>query len=82
MAVRVFKMKPNYRYLLTLALYVIGVAMFNMLSRVYPVSLPFIPAHLGWMGGFFLMVVASLLLSVILKLWSVGSLMRILRSEQ
>ena len=81
-AVRVFKMKPNYRYLFTLALYVIGVAMFNMLSRIYPVSLPFIPAHLGWMGGFFLMVVASLLLSVILKLWSVGSLMRILRSEQ
>lgn len=82
LAVRVFKMKPNFRYLSTLILYVIGVALFNMLSRVYPVHLPFIPGHLSWMGGFLLMVIASVLLSVLLKLWSVGAILRILRSER
>ncbi|MCX6286309.1 MAG: oligosaccharide flippase family protein [Bacteroidetes bacterium] len=81
-AVKVFKMKPNYRYLFTLLLYIIGVTMINILSRLYPVHLHFIPVHLSWIGGFLLMVVASVLLSVLLKLWSVGSLLRILRSER
>ncbi|MCX6281755.1 MAG: oligosaccharide flippase family protein [Bacteroidetes bacterium] len=82
LAVKVFKLKPNYRYLLTLILYVVGVATFNILSRAYPVHLSFIPGHLSWIGGFLLMVFASVLLSVLLKLWSIGSLLRILRSER
>ncbi|MEI7491246.1 MAG: oligosaccharide flippase family protein [Bacteroidota bacterium] len=81
-AVKVFKMRPNYRYLLTLVLYIAGVIIINVISRMYPVHLSFIPGHLSWIGGFLLMVVASVLLSVLLKLWSVGSLLRILRSER
>ena len=80
-AVKVFKLKPNYRYLLTLLVYIIGVVLFNMLSRVFPVTFPFIPGHFSWMGGFILMIIASVLLSALLKLWSVSSLLRILRSE-
>jgi O-antigen/teichoic acid export membrane protein len=82
LAVKVFKMKPNLRYLFTLLLYVIGVAMFNMLSRVYPVHIPFIPAHLSWMGGFLLMILASVALALTLRLWSISSLLRILRNER
>jgi len=81
LAVKVFKMKPNYRYLFTLVLYIIGVALFNMLSKVFPLSLPFIPGHLNWIGSFMLMIFASVLLSIVLKLWSIGSMLRILRSE-
>ncbi len=81
-AVRVFKMKPNYRYLLTLFLYIIGVVLFNMLSREFPVHIPFIPQHLVWMGGFMIMVLASVLLAVLLRLLSVSALIRILKSER
>jgi len=82
LAVKVFRMKFNFRYILTLLLYVIGVALFNMLSRVFPVHVPFIPEHLSWMGGFLLMVLASVLLALTLRLWSVSSLLRILRNER
>ncbi|MCX6283213.1 MAG: oligosaccharide flippase family protein [Bacteroidetes bacterium] len=81
-AVKVFKLRPNYRYLFTLLLYILGVILINVVSRMYPVHLSFIPGHLSWVGGFLLMVIASVLLSVLLKLWSVGSLLRILRSER
>jgi len=82
LAVKVFKLKPNYRYLFTLLIYIIGVVMFNMLSKVFPINLSFIPEHLSWMSGFLLMIFASVFLSVLLRLWSVGALLRILRSER
>jgi O-antigen/teichoic acid export membrane protein len=81
LAVKVFKMKLNFRYVFTLLLYVIGVAMFNMLSRIFHVHIPFIPEHLSWMGGFLLMILASVVLALTLRLWSVSSLLRILRTE-
>jgi O-antigen/teichoic acid export membrane protein len=81
-AVRVFKMKPNYRYLFILFLYLIGVVVFNVLSRTFPVHIPFIPQHFGWMGGFMIMVLASVLLAVMLRLLSVSALIRILKSER
>ena len=34
------------------------------------------------MGGFMLMIIASVLLAVTLRLWSVSALLRILRSER
>lgn len=80
-AVKVFKMKPNYRYIITLLIFITGVVLLNILSKAFPVHIPFIPGHLGWMGGFLLMVTASVLLAVALRLWSVSALMRILRSE-
>jgi O-antigen/teichoic acid export membrane protein len=82
LAVRVFRMKPNFRYLSTLLIYILGIVLLNILSRVFPVHIPLIPEHLGWMGGFILMVIASVLLAVILRLWSVSALLRILRSER
>jgi len=82
LAVKVFKMKLNFRYVFTLLLYVIGVAMFNMLSRIFHVHIPFIPEHLSWMGGFLLMILASVVLALTLRLWSVSSLLRILRTER
>jgi O-antigen/teichoic acid export membrane protein len=82
LVVRVFRIKPNYRYLLTLVVYISGVTLFNFLSKQIRIDISFIPQHLSWTGGFILMLIASTLLAMALRLWSVGSLLRILRSER
>ncbi len=78
---RVFKFRINYRYLLTIALYVIGVICFNMISKLFVVNWSFLPQSLNWLGNFSLMLLAAVLLAFFLKLWSFSSFMRIIRED-
>jgi len=78
----IFKFKINYRYLFTLMLFIIGVLCFNILSRMYIVHWPYLPAGKAWLGNFIIMLVSSALLAAFLKLWSFGSLLKILREDR
>ncbi|NCA76688.1 MAG: hypothetical protein EOM90_10155 [Alphaproteobacteria bacterium] len=78
---RVFKFRINYRYLLTISLFVIGIICFNMLSKLFPIDWSFLPASVNWLGNFSLMLIAAILLALLLRLWSFGSFMRILRED-
>ncbi len=78
---RIFKFKVNYQYLFTLFLFIIGVICFNMLSRIFVVHWPFLPASKAWLGNFIAMLLSSAILAALLKLWSFSSLLNILREE-
>jgi len=78
----IFKFKINYQYLFTLMLFIIGVICFNMLSRLYVVHWPFLPAGKSWLGNFIITLVGSTILAAILRLWSFGSLLKILREDR
>jgi O-antigen/teichoic acid export membrane protein len=79
MVQRIFRFKVNYHYLLTLFLFLIGVICFNMLSKMYIIHWSFLPAQKAWLGNFALMLIASVFLAAFLRLWSLRSLMNILR---
>jgi len=79
---RVFKFKINYRYLVTLLIFVFGVVLFNLLSHTYMIHWSFLPSSKAWLGNFAAMILASVLLAVILRLWSLGSLLKILREDR
>ena len=82
MVQRVFKFKINYRFLLTLFIFVIGVISFNILSHTYIIHWSFLPASKAWLGNFALMLLSSAMLALILRLWSFGSLLKILREDR
>ena len=82
MVQRIFKFKVNYRYLLTLLVFLVGVIGFNVLSRLFSIHLNFLPADKAWLGNFALMLVSSVALAFILRLWSLGSLLKILREDR
>lgn len=79
---RIFNFKVNYQYLFTLLLFIIGVICFNMMSRIYFIHWSFLPSGKEWLGNFVLMLLGSVLLAAILKLWSFGSLLKILREDR
>jgi O-antigen/teichoic acid export membrane protein len=79
---RVFRFKVNYRYLFTLLVFFLGVILFNILSRSVVIHWPVLPAQVAWTGNFLLMLLASVGLAGILRLWSFGSLFRILREDR
>ena len=79
---RVFKFKVNYRFLSTLIIFVIGVICFNLISHSLVIHWSFLPAAKAWLGNFVLMLLCSVLLAVILRLWSLGSLVKILREDR
>jgi O-antigen/teichoic acid export membrane protein len=82
LARRIFHLQTDYRYFLTLGLFVIGVICFNMLSKLYPIHLSFVPQHFAWLPGFTLMLLGSVFLAGILGLWSFGSLLRAMRQDR
>ncbi|MCX6306631.1 MAG: oligosaccharide flippase family protein [Bacteroidetes bacterium] len=82
MVQRIFKFKVNYRYLFTLLIFVIGVVAFNILSRLFVIHWNFLPAGKAWVGNFGLMLLFSITLAGILRLWSFGSMMKILREDR
>ncbi|MFZ4522592.1 MAG: oligosaccharide flippase family protein [Bacteroidales bacterium] len=82
MVQRIFKFKINYRYLLTLLAFVIGVVGFNVISKMWEIPWSFLPAQKAWMGNFILMLLASIFLAAILRLWSFRSMMNILREDR
>jgi len=77
----IFRFKVNYKYLLTLFLFIIGVVTFNMLSQVFVIRLSFIPAHIYWLPSFTIMLVCSILLASLLRLLNFNSLLKILRGN-
>ena len=80
---KVFKFQINYRYLFTLALFVIGVVIFNILSRQFSTLWVGItsPAN-SWFPSFVLMILFSFGLAGVLKLLNIRSLTQILREDQ
>jgi O-antigen/teichoic acid export membrane protein len=82
MVQRIFQFKINYRYLLTLLVFLFGVIAFNILSRLFVIEIHFLPRSCSWMGNFGLMLMASALLAIFLRLWSLGSLLKILREDR
>jgi len=82
MVQRIFNFKVNYRYLVTLLFFLLGVVGFNMISRLITIPWNFLPVKLSWLGNFTLMLLASVLLAVVLRLWSFKSLMNILREDR
>jgi O-antigen/teichoic acid export membrane protein len=78
---RIFRFQVNYRYLITLLLFFIGVMLINIFSRIYFIRLEFLSISHSWLPGFLVMIVVSIALAAFLKLWSFRSLMNILRPE-
>ena len=79
---RIFKFKVNYKYLSTLAFFILGVFLFNMLSKLVPFKLSNDPKHLSWLINFTVVLILSMGLAAGLKLLSVKSILRILREDQ
>ena len=77
LAQRIFRFHVNYRFLTTLILFITGVILLNVVSRYLVFPWPFLPSHLTWLGNFTLMIVASVVLAFILRLWSFGALIKI-----
>jgi len=82
MVQRIFKFKVNYRYLTTIFIFIVGVIIFSMVSHSFTIHWSFLPASRAWLGNFALMLLASVLLALILRLWSFGSLLKILREDR
>jgi len=82
MVQRIFRFKINYRYLFTLFLFIIGVICFNLLSHSFVIHWSFLPIQKAWLGNFVLMLLSSVFLAVILRLWSFSSLLKILREDR
>ncbi len=79
---RVFRFRINYSYIAILALFILGVISFNILSRYFVIPWPFLPSRFAWLGNFGLMLTASVLLALLLRLWSFGAFLKILREER
>jgi O-antigen/teichoic acid export membrane protein len=82
MVQRIFNFKINYQYLFTLILFVLGVILFNILSRQFVIPLAFLPAQKAWLANFTLMLLLSVILAGVLRLWSFGSMIKILREDR
>ncbi|MFO8129503.1 MAG: oligosaccharide flippase family protein [Bacteroidales bacterium] len=72
LAIRVFNLKWNGRYILSLAGFIAGILVINIVSRQLPYS---------WLINFCIMVVFSVVLSVALKLLDFKGLAKIVREK-
>jgi len=79
---KIFRFRVNYRFLITLVLFVAGVILLTWLSQRVAISLPGVPAHLGWLVNLTLALAGSFILAVLLRLFHFSALIRILRSER
>lgn len=70
MVQHVFKFKVNYKLLITLSVFVIGVVVFNVISKSLSGS---------WIINFFLMLSASILWAFIIRLISLQSILRVIK---
>ncbi|MCX6266406.1 MAG: oligosaccharide flippase family protein [Bacteroidetes bacterium] len=82
MVQRIFRFKINYKYLFTLLIFLLGVIMFNVISRSFIIHWSFLPVQKAWLGNFALMLLASVCLALFLRLWSFRSMMNILREDR
>ncbi|MBK9798483.1 MAG: polysaccharide biosynthesis C-terminal domain-containing protein [Bacteroidetes bacterium] len=72
-AQKVFKFKVNYRFLITLVLFICGVIVICFISK----SLP----NLAWMSQFMIMISLSFLWAFVIRIISVRSMYRIIKYE-
>jgi O-antigen/teichoic acid export membrane protein len=80
---KVFKFKINYRYLSTLILFILGVVIFNIISRqLFPIWKGIVSPAKTWFPNFVLMILFSFGLAGALKLLNIRSLAGILREDQ
>jgi O-antigen/teichoic acid export membrane protein len=80
---RIFKFKINYRYLLTLLFFVIGVILLNFISKAVDLQqLGIGPSGNSWLVNFFLMIVLSIGFAAALKLLNLKSMLQILREDR
>jgi len=79
---KTFRFRMNYRYLFTLSLFLLGVVGFNIVSKLFVVHWVFLSPSHYWLANFILMLFFSVLLAAVLRLWSFGSLLRILREDR
>ncbi len=82
MVQRIFKFKINYRYLLTLLIFASGVVTLNVVSKLVVIHWAFLPGQMAWVGNLAIMLFLSVILAVSLRLWSFGSLLRIIREDR
>ncbi len=80
---RIFKFRINYRFLVTLLSFVIGVILINLFTKALPLYQWGIgtPAR-SWVINFLAMTLLSFALAGLLKLLNVKSMLQILRSER
>ncbi|MEI6433421.1 MAG: oligosaccharide flippase family protein [Bacteroidota bacterium] len=79
---KIFRFKVNFRYLITLFVFIAGVIVFNYISKMFPINWSFLPTSYSWLGSFTLVLLISVIFASILKLWSFGSLQKILRQDR
>jgi O-antigen/teichoic acid export membrane protein len=80
---KVFRFKVNYRYLLTLVVFVVGVAAFNFGSRhLFGLWSAFMSPEKQWFPSFVLMILLSFGLAGALKLLNLRSLAKILKEDR
>jgi O-antigen/teichoic acid export membrane protein len=72
-AARLFKFKVDYRYLLTLAIFLAGLVFLNVFSK---------QIFENWMYNFMVMVFAAILLAMVLKLLNIKGLIEILKTKE
>lgn len=80
---KIFKFRINYRYLLTLLFFIIGVVLLNFISKAVDFrQLGIGPSGNSWLLNFFLMIVLSFGFAAALKLLNLKSMLQILREDQ
>jgi hypothetical protein len=81
MVQKVFRFRINYPYLFTLLIFIAGVISLNILSRCIHIHWSFLPAGKVWLGNFALMLFSTVILAIVLRLWSFGAFLKILRED-
>ena len=79
---RIFGLKINWKYLFILVVFIVGVIIFNLITHRFQITVSFIQPKLAFLVNFGLMFILSLTLAWILRLFSLKSLIRILKEEQ
>ena len=72
-ALRLFRFKPDYKYLFALLVFVVGVIMItNFTKQIFE----------NWMFNFSIMIAASVVLAMLLKLLNIKGFIQILKSKE
>ncbi|MCX6245808.1 MAG: oligosaccharide flippase family protein [Bacteroidetes bacterium] len=80
---KVFKFRVNYHYLFTLVMFVIGVVIFNFLSRQVSLNqLGISTTEHSWLLNFLGMILLSIGLAAALKLLNIQAMLRIVREDR
>jgi O-antigen/teichoic acid export membrane protein len=72
-ACRMFRFKPDYKYLSAMVTFVVGLVLINVFSK---------QIFDNWMYNFMLMVIASIALAMLLRLLNLKGFIRILKSKE